>query len=429
MDSVLGSELMCLPIRFREPAARGPYLWDWANECELRGLGYVPTSMGGHHFITLAALRVLPEVVRWLRGEARLLTWAYCGFPDMNWPQYGTFGTEMNGARMPDSRREWEISHYCRFNALLEEGHFIGHHPKQAIEGVIGRYEDACRAAEAGDGREAMRFLGAAVHYLEDCGSPPHAGEISGPSHVLCESVRDVSGIGIDGYHPAETIDFRHTVDRLDALGQQQCQRILPLVEAGKLAEILPLQVTCANECAKAVADMLNQFFLAYSYRIDFAPCPAPAGCELLYNGDFGIPGDILEVPDGWVMYWEDRADAEVEIKRIEGEIVAQNVTERVACVTTWPKAIRGVPGQTFRIIGEICCEAGEAGVEAICLDDATCPLSEVRQAAMCTGDWERAELTVVMPENGEILRPGVYARHAKGPVRFRSLKACAVGD
>jgi hypothetical protein len=384
--------------------------------------------MGGHHFITLAALRVLPDVVRWLRGEARLLTWAYCGFPDMNWAQYGTFGTEMNGARMPDSRREWEISHYCRFNKLLDEGHFIGHHPKQAIEGVIGRYEDACRAAEAGDGREAMRFLGAAVHYLEDCGSPPHAAEVSGQSHMPCESVRDVSGISIDGYQPARTINFRCAVDRLDALGQEQCQQILPLVEAGRLDEVLPFQMSCANECAKAVADMLNQFFLTYHTRIDFAPRPAPSGVELLHNGAFGIPGDIPQVPDGWVMYWEDRADAKVSIERVTGEtgaeIVAQNVSERVACVTTWPKAIRGIPGQTIRITGEVCCEAGEAGIEAISTDDATCPLGEVRQSARCTGGWEQVELTVVMPDTGEILRPGFYAKNTKGPARFRSLSA-----
>jgi hypothetical protein len=242
-----------------------------------------------------------------------------------------------------------------------------------------------------------------------------------------CESVRDVSGICIDGYQPAATVDFRRTVDRLDALGQQQCRQILSLVEAGRLDEILPFQMTCANECAKAVADMLNQFFLAYHRRVDFAPRPAPSGVELLHNGDFGIPGDIPEVPDGWVMYWENRADAEVDIRCVEGEVVTQNVTERVACVTTWPKAIRGIPGQAFRLTGEVHCEAGEVGIEAICMDDATCPLAEVRQAATCAGRWERVELTVAMPENGEILRPGVYARHTKGPARFRLLSAEAM--
>ena len=85
MAQSIDCDLVCTPTRFREPAARGPYLWDWGNECGLKGLGYAPTSMSGHHFITLAALRVLPKAVAWLRGEARLLTWTYCGFPDMNW--------------------------------------------------------------------------------------------------------------------------------------------------------------------------------------------------------------------------------------------------------------------------------------------------------------------------------------------------------
>ena len=131
MAQSIDCDLVCTPTRFREPAARGPYLWDWGNECGLKGLGYAPTSMSGHHFITLAALRVLPKAVAWLRGEARLLTWTYCGFPDMNWAQYGTFGTEIPGARMPGTRREWEISRYCRYNQLLKEGRFIGHHPKR----------------------------------------------------------------------------------------------------------------------------------------------------------------------------------------------------------------------------------------------------------------------------------------------------------
>jgi len=50
MTQSIDCDLMCAPTRFREPAARGPYLWDWGNECGLKGLGYAPTSMGGHHF-------------------------------------------------------------------------------------------------------------------------------------------------------------------------------------------------------------------------------------------------------------------------------------------------------------------------------------------------------------------------------------------
>lgn len=419
---MLDRDLVRMPTRFREPAPRGPYLWDWANEGGLRGLGYAPTSMAGHHFITRAALQVLPEAVAWLRGEARLLTWCYCGFPDMNWAQYGTFGTEIKGARMPDSRREWEISRYCRYNQLLGEGHFIGHHPKQAITGVEGRYQDACRAAEAGQGRDAIRFLGAATHYLEDCGSPPHAAEIGGPRHMLAESVRDPSGIAIPGYRPAASIDFPRTVAHLEAFAIERCQHILRLLEEERIAEILPYQIACANECAKAVADMVNQFFLAYRDRTDFAPRPAPVGVELLYNGGFAVAGDVPTCPDGWVMYWEDRADAQVSIERVSTEIMARDVHERVACLPTWPRVVRGVPGQRFVVAGEVCCNGGEAGLEAICMDDATCPVAEARKPATGTGEWEKLELTVTLPENGEILRPGVYARNAVGPARFRNL-------
>jgi hypothetical protein len=242
-----------------------------------------------------------------------------------------------------------------------------------------------------------------------------------------CESVRDVSGISIDGYRPSTTIDFRRTVHRLDAFAQEQCQAILPLVEAGRLAEILPFQIACANECAKAVADMVNQFFLAYRDCIDFLPQPAPASVDLLHNGDFSIPGDSPDVPEGWVMYWENRADADVDIRRVASadgaEVVARNAGDRVACLTTWPRVVRGVPGQRFVVSGEVCCDSGEAGIEALCLDDATCPIAEVRKAASADGGWERVEMVVTMPENAEILRPGVYARNAEGPARFRACR------
>jgi len=418
------------PRSFREAMAYGPYLWDWANECGLKGLGYAPTSMGGHHFITLAALRVLPEVAAWLRGEARLLIWTYCGFPDMNWAQYGTFGTEIAGARMPDTRREWEISRYCRYNQLRKEGHFIGHHPKQAVEGLIGRYEDACRAADEGRARDAVRFLGAAIHYLEDSGSPPHAAEVSGPMHMLSESLRDPSQIEITHYQPAISFDPRAAVRRLEALGIEQQGPIAALLVEGSAADILPHQLVCANECARAVADLLNEFFLAYGERFDFLPQTAPTGRELLHNGDFSEPGDMPECPEGWVMYWEDRTDTGVVAERVvsaEGvEVVIADARDRVACQTTWPRVVRGLAGQVFVLTGEVLCMGGEAGIEAVCTEDATGLVAEFRAPAEGKGTWERLELVVTMPEGGEIVRPGVYARDFAGTARFRRLSLVA---
>jgi len=423
-------DLKRAPKRFREPAACGPYLWDWGNECGLQGLGYAPTSMGGHHFITLAALRVLPQVAAWLRGEARLLTWTYCGFPDMNWAQYGTFGTEISGARMPDTRREWEISRYCRYNQLRKEGHFIGHHPKQAVGGLTGRYSDACQAAEEGRARDAVRFLGAAIHYLEDCGSPPHAAEVGGPMHMLAESLRDPSQITIAGYQPTASFDPPAAVRRLEALGIEQHRPIAALLEEGRVAEILPHQLVCANECARAVADLLHTFFLAYGECLDFLPQAAPTQRELLYNGDFSEPGDMPECPEGWVMYWEDRTDTRVVAERVEAtdgaEIVIADATDRVACQTTWPRVVRGVAKQVFVLTGEVLCSGGEAGLEVVCTDDATVLATEFHAQAEGKGTWERLELVVTMPRGREILRPGVYARGLAGAARFRRLSLVA---
>ncbi|MDX9981555.1 MAG: hypothetical protein RBU25_16145 [Lentisphaeria bacterium] len=425
------NDITQLPTRFREGALHGPYLWDWANECGLKGAGFAPTSMGGHHFITRAALRVLPEVVDWLRGEAQLLMWCYCGFPDMNWPQYGTFGTESINTRMPDSRREWDISHYCRYNSLLNQGHFIGHHPDKAIEGVADRYRDAVEAANAGHGRDAIRFLGAAIHYLEDCGSPPHAANLSGPNHMPAESVRDVAGIRIDGYTPKPLMDFQGTVDELAALGLKNCQSIVKLIEAGRSGEILPFQVECANRCAQAVADLLLRFHSEVGGKVSFLPSPAPGGVELLHNGTLAAAGDAPFCPDGWVMYWEDRADRDVAIERAEtgdGIVVeARNTKAKTACRTTWPKAIRCVAGQRFRLTGDIRCGAGEAGLEAMFTDDATCPLAVPEACVQPDNRWHRVALELTAPDGAEILRPGAFARNLPGTAQFRNLSLHAL--
>ncbi len=71
-------------------------------------------------------------------------------------------------------------------------------------------------------------------------------------------------------------------------------------------------------------------------------------------------------------------------------------------------------------------CRNGEAGLEATCTDDATCPVAEGRKQAEGREDWEPLELVITMPEGGEILRPGVYARGLEGTARFRRLSFAA---
>ncbi|HRU04544.1 MAG TPA: hypothetical protein P5137_02070, partial [Candidatus Brocadiia bacterium] len=162
---------------FPQKPSLGKYLWGWVERYGLTGEGYAPTSMAGHHFITKAALDVLPDVRDWLGGEADLMIWAYCGFPDMNWPHYGGFLDEyphLAGVRMPDYRRAWEISRYCQFNPVTKRGKFIGHGPPTSWAAFALHYGRAVRAMELGRKWDAIRILGMALHYLEDSGAPPH---------------------------------------------------------------------------------------------------------------------------------------------------------------------------------------------------------------------------------------------------------------
>ena len=129
-------------------------------------------------------------------------------------------------------------------------------------------------------------------------------------------------------------------------------------------------------------------------------------------------------------MYWEDRTDTGVVAERVvsaEGvEVVIADARDRVACQTTWPRVVRGLAGQVFVLTGEVLCMGGEAGIEAVCTEDATGLVAEFRAPAEGKGTWERLELVVTMPEGGEIVRPGVYARDFAGTARFRRLSLVA---
>ena len=404
----------------------GRYLWAWAERYGLDGEGFAPTSMAGHHFMTLAALDALPEVRAWLGDEAELLTWAYCGFPDMNWHTYGRFNVgskDLAHIRLPDTRREWEISRYCGWNDLTKKGVWISHGP----EAFVRHYARACSAARRGRSWDAARILGAALHCLQDSGSPPHTLGIGGPLHRPAENLRDPEAIRIPEYLPRAKFDPEAAAQRLVRLSKPRARKILRLLKADVDADALALQLECAIPCAKATADALADFHRRFADTIRFRPRPARKNVELLRNGDFAVPDDETFCPAGWAMKWWDRTEKSVRIERQRTRggwcVAASHVGARVACMTTWPRAVRVRPGDVYRFAGRVSAPgAGSCGLYAEVYDGATRKLCEWEFAASGSGRWRSVEGEICVGEGARILRAGVFAERTAGPARFTSL-------
>ena len=409
----------------------GRYLWGWPNRCSLEGEGFTPESTPGHHFITRASLEAVPLVRTWMGDEAELLIWTYCAFPDMNWEAYGRFNSEhrhLARFRLPDYRRAWHISAYCGYNPITGKGDRIPvHHPPDSWRAFVKHYRRACSAAQRGKGWDAVRLLGVALHFLQDGGCPAHVANMGDPLHRIAECVEEPDGIGIPGYRPTSAFDPTAAAKRLSRFVAPLARKIVRRLERDAAAEILPIQIECANACAKATADTLADFRRRFAERVRFRSRPARRNVELLVNGDFSLADDEPFCPAGWVMKWWDRTDRNVAIERRRSRggwwVVAERVGDRVACMTTWPRAVRVRPGEVYCLRGCLGAPKGDAcGLYAEIYDGATRKLEEWNAVSDHTGKTRHLEGKIAIREGGRLLRVGVYAQRMPGPARFASL-------
>jgi hypothetical protein len=416
-------------VRRSRRVRHGPYLHDWAYACGADGEGFAPLSMPGHQFITRAALDALPQVCAWLGGEADLLVWTYCGLPDMNWHTYGHIAPAsgwLPEVRYPDTRREWEISRYCDYNDLTRAGQWFGHHYPDAGRAAAKHYGRACSAARRARALDAVRLLGAALHYLQDCGSPPHAAHIDPPYHRPAETLAPSVRIAIPGYRPRPHFEIGSAAKRICAFARPRGQRILERLQRDRAAHVLDLQVECADHCAKATANALNDFHRRFGDRLRFQARPTRRHVELLANGDFAEPDDEPHCPAGWALKWWDRHDRDVCIRRQRiGSrwcVSATDVGQRVACLVTWPKAIRVRPGEVYRLSGQVKTPAGGGGLYAELYDGRTRKLCEWHAAAQPSRAWQTLTGAIHVGPSARILRVGAFAENTLGPVHATAL-------
>ncbi|MBU4460422.1 MAG: hypothetical protein KJ579_07640, partial [Verrucomicrobia bacterium] len=239
--------------------------------------------------------------------------------------------------RLPDTRREWDVSFYCGWDPVLRTGKGYPHRPPDSLTVAALYFGRTIDALKAGNLADAARIAGAMFHYIQDSGSFPHMQPIHRAFHT-----QKTDGIHIEGYtprrlgsSPAEAATA--LVERVSGLVASSERRLAPLLaEAGvpleearalcarelvpdvvrravaKLREGKPADyeaaaIDCANECARVCADAIYT-------ALALAPHPLPPstpsrpGTNLVFNPSFETD-DGDGTPDGWYVGWLDLAD------------------------------------------------------------------------------------------------------------------------
>ncbi len=130
-------------------------------------------------------------------------------------------------------------------------------------------FRRALQAARTESPREAARWAGSLLHFVQDSGSPPHTTGVGGELHGKMERWVDESQIRIAGYRPAllgETDDaalrgFEARTDALVEYARVRSVKLRPLVEKLERRVDQPLELECALETARVTADVLHTLF------------------------------------------------------------------------------------------------------------------------------------------------------------------------
>ncbi len=307
---------------------------------------YLALAWGGpeHSSITAAAAAVLaPAALAFLGAETTRLIKAYCIMPDFsNAAYHGVCSQGKDGqARTPDQRRDLNVPYYCDYDSLTGAGEYFGHGPAIAFAGAAlplpdehstemfenNRFCEAAvykflnRAQQAflhNSYFDAIRFMGVAVHYLQDCTPPPHVMRVPNNDmelHHAMEAIEDHSRINLSGYQPrilggtpeAAMNAARSLAIDISLESHRLAEEILALIQAGQRPAAASKTIAAANLAARATADVIHTFCSLNQGNMPQIPA-ARHGVNLLYNPSFDLDANRDLHPDGWVREWHDLA-------------------------------------------------------------------------------------------------------------------------
>lgn len=439
-------------------------LWVWPFVVPSLVIGW-----GGdeHAAITAEAVKLLPSAsAAILAPEAAVLARQYCEFPDENWPAYGEWGggnADPRLPRFPDTRREWDISFYCGWNPVSREGKSYPHRAPESLEAVPLYFMKAVEALKAGRLEDGARFLGVALHYIEDSASFGHLQAIHRNLHWDKSKPFDAGNhtpraLGDTPENAAEALRtrLRGMVAFTEAAMDPMLAKVgMPLREVKRLSEteVYPKEAVravltakfqfvaeweagtreCALAAARVCADALHS---ALSFAADPFPETTPnfAGVNLAFNPSFEQAGD--DIAEGWCIGWHDLSDhtGRAEWYRAgthwdkpvksgqRSALVLWPPQKGIEWRQTWRHAIRVNPGEIYRAKAWVKSRANHGGCRLVLefSDTAYLPLAESPASPAHEGDsdWKQIMLESSAPEKARWLRL-ILRSNAEGAVWF----------
>jgi hypothetical protein len=214
---------------------------------------YQALAWGPHPAITQAALDALgpnDALVRHLGAQAQRLTnYAWMAdYRNLIFEEPGEAFYANDFLLFPEAPEHWD--HICPEVKKTYRPYFM-----RALQAL--RTETPTNAA---------RWIGSLLHFIEDTGSPPHAGEIRGALHSKMENWVDARKIHISGYAPqnlgtTEEDAMKGLMARMDGLiefSKERARKIRFGVEIGSRPTVEPLVLECALETSRVTADLLH---------------------------------------------------------------------------------------------------------------------------------------------------------------------------
>jgi len=127
-------------------------------------------------------------------------------------------------------------------------------------------FRRALQALRTETPRNAARWIGSLLHFVEDTGSPPHAAEIRGPVHTKMETWVNAKLIHIPGYRPQllGTNDdhalegFLKRMDGIIEFSKERARKVRLNVEIGHRKAVEPIVLESALETSRVTADLLH---------------------------------------------------------------------------------------------------------------------------------------------------------------------------
>lgn len=240
-------------------------------------------AWGPHTEITAAALEVLPDGARWK------------GYLGDDWQRLAR-----DYSWMADWQESVRPDHYADDYLLFPSAPtHVSHMLPDVKQTYAPFFRRALQAVRTESPRNAARWIGSLLHFVQDSGSPPHTIGIRGDLHGKMERWVDEKQVSIAGYEPrllgkndADALrGFRDRMDGLIEFARVRALKLKPLVEKLEERANQPLELECALETARVSADVV------YTLLTTGLAEPVTLGCSLEGRIQAHPPAGYANVP------------------------------------------------------------------------------------------------------------------------------------